>query len=100
MPFKSAIQISSSSLYGGGFYNAVKMDLRSTLMQQNQADSGAAIYVPNFVNSTTCSVTRDVATAAPSEIDDNVAGKLYSIEFSTVLCTMHDTIGSGIKTSF
>jgi hypothetical protein len=92
----SAISFNFSSGYGGGIFSTGKMDLRSTLMQGNQAgNQGGAVWVATTVNGTTCNATRDTPSSAPSEFDEGVAGQGYSIVASAVPCSLHDSIGSG-----
>lgn len=94
----SAISINQASL-GGGIYNTGKLDLRSTLMQQNYgADDGGAIYVNSIdelKSRASCNVRRDTASAAQSEIDDNVSDNGWGIISTVIPCTMTGTIGSG-----
>jgi hypothetical protein len=92
----SAISLNTAAVDGGGIYNTAKMDLRSTLLQENYAEvEGGAIFVSAAVSNASCNLTRDVATADPSEVDDNVADIGYGIVASSIPCTFHDTIGSG-----
>jgi len=97
----SAISLNTAYVTGGGVYfTGGKLDLRSTSLQQNEAPDGAAISVSAAVPNISCNVTRDVPTAAPSEIDDNVATRSGAIVYSiyqggTTRCTFNDTIGSG-----
>lgn len=93
----TAISINTALANGGGVYNVGRIDLRSTLMQQNTAAlQGAAIFgSTSFTPNPSCNITRDVPSAAPSEFDDNIASQAYGIVASTVPCSFHDSIGSG-----
>jgi hypothetical protein len=92
----TAISINNAAINGGGVYNTGRIDLRSTLMQQNTATQGAAIFgSTSFTPNPSCNITRDIPTAAPSEFDDNIASQTCGIVASTVACTFHDSIGSG-----
>ena len=91
----SAISFNSAAGYGGGIFNTGKMDLRSTLFQDNHAtQQGGAIWVDTVVTGTTCNVTRDTPSSAPSEFDANVADQGYGIISSAVPCSLHDSIGA------
>jgi predicted outer membrane repeat protein len=92
----SAISFNYAAGYGGGIFNTGKMDLRSTLFQDNQtAHQGGAIWVDTIVNGTTCNVTRDTPSSARSEFEDNTADQGYGIISSSVPCSLHDSIGAG-----
>lgn len=96
----SAISINTASVQGGGIYsNGGKLELRSSLMQQNQAPRGGAIDIDaSFAPSVSCNARRDLSTAAPSEFDDNVGtqtGIGESIYTGSTTCTFNDSIGSG-----
>lgn len=92
----SAISLNQASLEGGGVYNSGRIDLRSTLMQNNTAQFGAAIYgSASFTPNPSCNVSRDVPSARQSEFDDNIASTAYGIVSSTVPCFMNDSKGQG-----
>jgi len=100
----SAISINTASSWAGGIYSEGKLDLRSTLLQENQAPDGAAIfeyatYTSGTGKNTWCNVRRDSPTSAPSEIDDNVASGegQYSVSIidSDIPCAFNDTIAAG-----
>jgi len=98
----SAISLNTAFSDGGGVYSEGKLDLRSTVMQQNEGSDGAAIYeAATFTDgkgkSTWCKVERDSPTSVPSEIDDNIptrAGAM-SIVNSDIPCNFYDTIAAG-----
>jgi len=92
----SAISENQATGNGGGIFNAGHMDLRSTVLQDNTTTGqGGAIWVNGDLSNASCNVTRDVPSAAPSEIDDNVADQGFGIIASGVSCSLNDTIGSG-----
>jgi len=98
----SAISLNTSYVWAGGIYSEGKLDLRSTLLQQNQATDGAAIYesatyTTGTGKNTWCKVERDSATSAQSEIDDNVAttSGLYSIINSDIPCAFTNVVAGG-----
>ena len=94
----SAISLNQANI-GGGVYNTGKLDLRSTLLQQNYGVyEGGAIYVDSIdelKSRASCNVRRDTASAAPSEIDDNVSDSGFGIISTVIPCAMAGTIGSG-----
>jgi len=100
----SAISLNTALSWAGGIYSEGKLDLRSTLLQQNQAPEGAAIYEAATYTSGTgkntwCNVERDSPNSVPSEVDDNVASGngQYSVSIinSDIPCDFHDTLASG-----
>lgn len=96
----STISINTAYEQGGGVYSEGKLDLRSTLLQQNQSKDGAAIfeeatYTVGTGKNSWCNVERDSATSVQSEIDGNEASFSYSIVDSDVRCSLNDSIGSG-----
>jgi hypothetical protein len=91
----SAISINYSSGHGGGIFSTGKMDLRSTLMQENEAaGQGGAIWVATTVNGASCNVTRDAPGADPSDFDSNIGDQGYGIIATTIPCSFHDSIGA------
>lgn len=107
----SAISFNSSYEEGGGVYSEGKLDLRSALLQDNDAKEGAAIfeaatYTPGTATQKNgwCNVERDSSTSAPSEFDDNVVtadyADSYSIITTDIRCDFHDSIGSGNSSPF
>lgn len=102
----SSISFNSAAQDGGAIYNEGKLDLRSTVVQQNVAPFGAAIYNYSYGSHGTpgasCNVERDVSTAQPSDVDSNDAsasgGYGYSIvdgdSGTGILCSFHDTVGT------
>lgn len=91
----SSISYNYSSGNGGGVFSTGKLDLRSTLLQGNEAaNQGGAIWVASTNNGTSCNVTRDTPTSTPSEFDWNVADQGYSIIASAISCSLTGSIGS------
>lgn len=93
----SSISINSSTALGGGIYSTGKLDVRSSSLQENFAQTdGGAIFVATTVNNASCSVGRDTPSAVQSDIDSNGAGSGgYSIISTTIPCNLHTTIGGG-----
>lgn len=98
----SSISLNTAFLDGGGIYSEGKLDLRSTVLQQNEGSDGAAIseaatFTTGTRKSTWCKVERDSAGSVPSEIDDNVATSASGVSIinSDIPCNLYDTIAAG-----
>jgi hypothetical protein len=98
----SAISLNTALSWAGGIYSEGKLDLRSTVLQENQAPDGAAIYeAATFTTgtgkSTWCKVERDSSASVQSEIDGNSATQAggMSIINSDITCNFYDTIAAG-----
>jgi len=99
----SAISLNTArSTGGGGVYSEGKLDLRSTVLQQNEGSDGVAIYegatfTTGTDKSTWCKVERDSTGSVPSEIDDNVATETWGVSIikSDITCNLYDTLATG-----
>jgi hypothetical protein len=92
----SAISFNTASR-GGGVWSNGRLDLESTILQQNYStgDGGAVwVTVVAGVPSPSCKVGT-VAGSYPSEFDSNIADSGYSIVSSTIACPMTGAIGTG-----
>lgn len=85
----SAISFNNASI-GGGIWSNGRLDLESTLMQNNYSsgDGGAVfVIVPSGVPSPSCKVGT-ITGSYPSEFDSNTSDAGYSIVSSAIPCSI------------